>query len=110
MKKALFLALLVFPMISYGKVDLCSCVSFLRSVSDYQPPQVDYAFEIPIISKIPTPNSIAIFSYKPFGHVALVTEVGTSTITVLESNFFGCWINKRVVDMKNVFLKGYYRY
>ena len=47
--------------------------------------------------------------YSPFGHSGIVMSIGTSTIKVLESNFYKGKISVREISIKDKNIRGYFK-
>ena len=90
----------------------CSCISFLRQISQFQPPVVKQAIDIPVRHAIPIPGAWVLFKagqmYSQYGHVAYVKSVGTSTISIIEKNFKKCQITVRDIPIGNSQIRGYF--
>ena len=86
----------------------CSCVKYVRDLSEYQPPRVERALDIQPNQKEPKVGGWALFSYQPDGHAAYIIEVGQDKIEVLEFNRIPCKEEKRTIYLSDPFLRGYY--
>ena len=93
--------------------DYCSCVMTARKVSDIQPSWVPFAFMIPVVSKIPTPNAWILFkatsTYSILGHTGVVMTVGTNTLKIIEGNFKHCQMTIREVKINDPLIRGYFK-
>ena len=98
---------------------LCSCVSYLRSISKYQPPKVYAAKDIPIIRFEPKEGGWLLWKpgklYSELGHASYIEKVWNhptdSKIKILEiseSNFKPCKITKRFITTKDENIRGYF--
>ena len=95
-------------LIERAKEPFCSCIAYVRAISQFQPERVDNALEIPVNSYEPKVGYWALFDYEPYGHASFVSEVGTSTIEVLEFNKTPCKEGRRIVNKKDAHLRGYF--
>lgn len=90
----------------------CSCISFVRKLSQFQPAPVAQAIDIPVKYQIPIPGAWVLFRagpmYSKYGHVSYILNVSTSTITVIERNFKKCEITKREINKNDPNIRGYY--
>lgn len=95
-----------------SKVDLGSCVSFIRHTSfwGWDFPTVQNAGEIPVTKKIPILGSVALFNYARNPHAALVVSINyaSSTFDVLEANFVPNSIGRRTISFQDKALKGFF--
>ena len=86
----------------------CSCVSYARSISPYQPPKVVYAKQIPITSQTPKVGGWVIFDYQPFGHTEIIIDIGDGVIRTEGFNLEPCRILKRVISVDDSHILGYF--
>ena len=90
----------------------CSCISYARKVSEYSPPVVKQAIDIPVISTTPKIGGWILFRagkvYSKYGHAGIVVSFDDNTVTILERNYRRCQITKRTVDRRDVLIRGYY--
>ena len=84
------------------------CVEYIRSKTKYCPPKVKTAKDIPILKFQPIVGSLALFDYKPFGHVAYVEKVNQDSIEISEANYKKCQITYRTVKLDDPHLLGYF--
>lgn len=95
----------------------CSCVSYVRSLSKYQPPKVLAAKDIPVIRLEPKEGGWLLWKpgklYSKFGHVSYIEKVwtlfnGAKLLEISEFNFKPCKITKRFVTTKDELIRGYF--
>jgi hypothetical protein len=85
---------------------LCNCYLYTQiSTGGKLPRMADIA---PNVTE-PAVGDVAIMMYDTVKHVAVVTEVSTSTIKVKESNYHACQESKRTLAHNYRRLVGYYR-
>ena len=73
---------------------------------------VEHTLDIPVVSNYASVGSWILFKpgkkYSEFGHSGVVMRLGTSTITVLESNFIAGQISVRTIPINSPDIRGYY--
>lgn len=88
--------------------DVCSCVSFAKATSGINVGPIGMAKNHPINSQTPEIGEIVITNESPAGHLAVVTAVDNSTITVSEANYIPCKTDTRTLKKTSPVIRGYY--
>lgn len=86
----------------------CSCVAYARTIR----PDIPYINASDISPNIdhPVDNGAVLFFYPNSGlyHIAIIDEVGTSTLKIKESNMKSCTISERVIPKNDIRIIGFY--
>lgn len=86
----------------------CSCVTYARWKSGINVGSIGFARNHPINSHIPQVGAIMVTSESAAGHVAVVTAVNNTTLTVSEANYVRCKVSSRTLAKDSAFIRGYY--
>ena len=85
----------------------CSCVSYVHFLEP-KAPFIDAKWYKDFPKATPAVGRIAVFNYNEVYHVALITNLGTSTFKVKEANFVKCSKGERDVDYNDPRLIGFF--
>ena len=86
---------------------VCSCVQYMKARGAPIPNGFD-ANEILPNTPEPVVGALVLIDYENIGHVAMITEVGSTTISITESNYERCKITSRTIDRSDAKIRGYW--
>lgn len=93
---------------AYSSSVRCSCVLFAKAYTGINPGSVGLAKYWPVNSPFPVTGAIVVFAGGYTGHVAVVTQVTDTTISLIESNYSRCAITTRTILKTQTNILGYY--
>lgn len=90
----------------------CSCVLTAKYLTGKSPGSVGYARNWPINSQVPKVGAVMVSKESSYGtytgHVAVVTAVTNTTITLKEGNFSRCQLTTRTIPRNYWAIRGYW--
>lgn len=88
---------------------LCNCYLYTKTIKNAESQNLPRMAEIAPNVDTPAVGDVAIIMYDTIKHVAIVTEVSTSSIKVRESNYHPCQESERTLSYDYRRLVGFYR-
>jgi hypothetical protein len=82
---------------------LCNCWAYAKTVYPTLP-----GTKVINASLSSIPDGVVVFNYSGTPHYAVVTAVGSTTVTITETNYTRCTKGTRTIPLTDPSIKGYY--
>lgn len=86
---------------------VCNCVSFVKAMGVKIPRIID-AGNLDSNSKVPIKGGVIILDYHGIHHLAYIDSVESDGIHIKEANFIHCSLGKRVIDLSDEHIVGFF--